>query len=252
MTADNAPAQLTPAQLAEQIRTFDNFAPDADERMKRIIKDAEDGGDEHMKAVVDALFDAGQLAGVRIRNAAVGPSSVYDVSTGRAAFHESNVLLELRVRINGRSFVVREAIDPVMFELRFRDDAELEKFIEHFVRRSCGTMAADPEGYRYLRELVWIVRPGDRHDFKRCADGWRAHPHCDLGLISKAPPISPVFASAADAAIESPMRRDDALGVCPCRCHQHNESRYRAESVARAYGLPGFCEEMLDEDGFPR
>lgn len=167
---------------------------------------------------------------------------------GRPAFHESNVLLELRVRVNGRLFTAREAIDPFMFEHRFGEADEFEKFIRFFIRNSCGRMATDPDAYQYFRDLVRVVHPRDRHDFKRCADGMSASPRCDLGIITKAPLV---VVSTPDV-IEPPTCRADVLGICPCRCHKYDGSGAHSGALARTYLLPQFDEDQLDEDGNPR
>lgn len=230
----------SPERLAKQIRTFDNSAPDADERMKQIIKDAEDGGEKHMEAVLDALAKDD-------KSSTAGPPSVYDVATGRPAFHESNVLLELRVHVNGRLFTARESVDPMMFEPQL-GKAGFETFIRFFIQASCGRLAIDPEAYAYFRSLVTVVHPEDQHDLKRCADGPAATPYCDKGLISKASRIFP----AVDAAIEPTVTREDVLGTCPCRCHRRNGAADHLRRLAQAYKLPTFDEDMLDENGFPR
>lgn len=214
-----------------------DIGSDADREiaMARIVRAAERGGSAHMEAVADWIGKLPPLPDPK--------APLYDARTGRPAFHETNVLLELRIRVNGQLFTARESIDPFMFDRRFGDDDEFEKYIACFVRSSCGRMATSPDAYRYFRSLVWIVRPHDKHDLKRCADGWKAKPYCDLGLISKASRIFP----SVDGVIEPTTLRDDVLGVCPCRCHRNDGSGASSGSLARMHGLRIFDESQLKE-----
>lgn len=233
----------TPENLVERLQNLGATDAERDRNMASIIADAEAGGDEHMAAVADWI--------AALPPAPPDPSAPrYEMRGGqfRPAFHDTNVLLELCVRVNGKLFTCREAIDPFMFEARFGDDAEFEKFIEYFVRSSCGRMTTDPESYRYFRSLVRVIRPGDQHDLARCADGWKANPYCDSGLIAMVRGLS----SVTDSDVGMWMHRNNALGICSCRCHRADGSGTRAESLARMYGLPVFDEEMLDENGVPR
>jgi len=230
----------TPDELVERLRRLGAGGAEIQQAMASAVRDAETGGPEHMEAV------AGFIAS--LPPAPPDPkASRYDAQTGRPTFHESNILIELRVRVNGRLFTCREAVDPFMFETRFAAGEEFEKYIEYFVRASCGRMATDPDAYRYFRALVRVIHPRDPHDFKRCADGWKATPRCDLGIITRAPIVT---AWVPDAAVGPLDDRDDALGVCPCRCHRFDGSGARSGPLARMYGLPQFDEDRLDENGW--
>ena len=230
--------QPTPEQLIERLNNLGNTDAERDRNMEWVVRSAEACGEAHMQAVADWIG--------KLPPPPPDPKSPrYEMKDGtyRPAFHETNVLLELRVWVNGKLFTARESIDPFMFEHRFGNDAEFEKFIEYFVRSSCGRMATDPEAYQYFRELVWIVHPNDEHDLKRCADGWGVSPRCDEGLITKAP----VIQIHVPDTIPPPAYQSDVLGVCPCRCHQRDGSGVRAQRQAEVYRFRTFDESQLGQ-----
>ncbi|HEU5429537.1 MAG TPA: hypothetical protein VFU74_21840 [Actinocrinis sp.] len=238
--------QPTPQQLAADMKAFDPASPTATADMERIVRAAEAGGIQHMKAVAEALAEidppgASPTSGM--------PAGVYEVRDGqyRPALHESNVMLELRVWVNGRLFTARESIDQFMFKMQFSDESALEPFIRYFIQSSCGRMAADPDAYRYFRSLVWIVRPDDEHDLKRCAEEPATGPRCDAGLIVKERPPFP----SIDGVTEPPIGRSDVLGVCSCRCHRRDGTGVRARHQADAYGFGVFDESQLREEHTP-
>lgn len=236
------PLRPTPEQLAErmtQIATSTAMTPEMTQSaIGTIIAQAEAGGEEHMAAVADVI--------ARIPDGPPPPNAPrYEAATGRPAWHETNVLLECQVRIDGRVFTAREALDPMMMELRFGDDAEFERFIEYFIKSSFGKVAvADPESYQYLRDRLWIVRPGDEHDMKRCAESehpgapW---PRCFQGIVlAKELTIVPGERYAQ-------IDRSAVYGQCPCRCHRAQP--YGAKRAAALHGLVVFDELMVDEEG---
>jgi hypothetical protein len=236
----------TPEELSERARRLGTDGG-SERDVLRLIQDAEAGGDEHMRAV------AGQVV-----RWPTGPSrapypGVYDPHTGRPAWHESNVLMEVSVRIDGRRFTSREThLDPMLLDLQFggTDTDRFEHFVKYFIERSFGAVAtADEESYRYLRGKVFIVKPGDKHDLERCRDSDRDHqdevwPRCTAGFIIR----------SAGAVEPNPigwgtvLSRTSVLGVCPCRCHRNDVYGPSAKLTANLHGIPAFDEDQLNED----
>lgn len=235
--------QPTPEQLVDRLRNLGATDDEQHRNMAGIIADAEAGGEEHMAAVADFICS--------LPPAPPDPStSVYEQRNGtfRPAFHDTNVLLELQAKVGRRTFVAREAIDPSMFDARFAagDGDEFERFIRHFIGRNFGQVAVcDDESYRYFRNLLWVVRPTDAHDLKRCAGGRVRDPLCDAGLIIRAPS----FTFTVPDVIEPSVLPPDVLGVCPCRCHRNDGSGERAGQLAAMYLIRTFDESQLDEPG---
>lgn len=235
--------QPTPDQLAERARRL-GADGGTEQDVADLIRDAEAGGAEHMAAV------AGQVVNWP---AGGGLPSVYDTATGRPALHESNVLIECRIRVEGRLFTAREAVDPYLFEMQFGADrpGEFDRYIDYFLRHHFGSMAVEPTLGPLIRSKVWIVKPGDRHDFQRCAESEHARPAMwqDPGVIE--PPLAakgpgPVPYCTEGVIVQPPGQRKvggelryfpgyTPLGTCPCRCHQRDGSAYRAEQLVRMH-----------------
>lgn len=247
----------TPEDLAERARRIGTDGG-SEQDITDLIRDAEAGGEQHMAAVASQVV-----------RWPTGPSNapfpgVYDPSTGRPAWHESNILMSVSVRIDGRLFTAREMFEPMLFNLQFGDteDERFEHFVRHFLGRSFGGIAtADEESYRYLRRKVWIVKPDDLHDMQRCARSYpRQHaqstkdylcaadredmwPRCSAGFILR----------SAEAVKPNPigfgqvLSRLDVLGVCSCRCHRADQYGASAKRTAERHGIPDFDEQQLDE-----
>lgn len=250
-------AEPTPEDLAERARRI-GADGGGEQDVLGLIRDAEAGGDDHMAAVASQVV-----------RWPTGPSQapfpgVYDMATGRPAWHESNILMSVSVRIDGRLFTARKMFEPMLFNLQFggTEDERFEDFVRYFLQHNFGGVAtADDESYRYLRRKVWIVKPGDLHDLQRCARSYPEQggqstkdylcaadreamwPRCSAGFILR----------SAEAVKPNPvgfgriLGRIDVLGVCPCRCHRVDPYGASAKRMAERHGIPDFDEQQLDE-----
>jgi hypothetical protein len=232
----------SPEQLADRARKLGTDGG-SERDVLRLIQDAEAGGDEHMRAV------AGQVVNWPTGPSRAPYSGVYDPQTGQPAWHESNILMEASVRIDGRRFTARHMFDPMMMEMQFggTEDERFEEFVRYWIRSSFGGIAtADDESYRYLRGKVWIVKPGDRHDLQLCAQAGASakYPKCSAGFILRSErALSPgIFGT------EPVLNGTHIAGVCPCRCHRSDPYGDSAKRTAAMYGIPDFDEDQLPED----
>jgi hypothetical protein len=259
----------TPEELADRARRL-GADGGSEQDIQRLIDDAEAGGADHMAAV------ASQVASWPSSGAM---PSVYDMATCQPAYHESNILIECRIRVEGELMTLREAVDPYMFETRFAGEpAEFDLYIDYALERAFGLMARDPKMGPIIRKKLWVIKPGDKHDFKRCAESEQASPAMwhDPGIIEPtfAPrgPGSPVPYCADGVIVRPPGKRDlgngvhrwssnyEPLGACPCRCHQRDGSYRRAEHLILMHrhfpmdwtpGAAKFDEDQLPEDEAP-
>ncbi|HEV2346360.1 MAG TPA: hypothetical protein VGS97_19830 [Actinocrinis sp.] len=251
------PLQPTPEQLAARMTRVaaDTTATEAHTQMEvgTIIALAEAGGEEHMTAVAEVI--------ARIPNGPPPPNApMYEASSGRPAWHENNILLSCEVRIDGRVFAAREAFDPMMLEIQFggTDSDRFEHFIDFFLKTNFGKVAvADPASTKFLRDRVWIVKPGDTHDFRRCAKNSEppVYPRCTMGVITTKPfEIVPGEYDKWNVKMPPYAKVDKSavLGQCPCRCHRDNFYGNGAKRFAALNGLAVFDELMVDEEGKPR
>lgn len=232
----------TPGQLAERARRL-GASGAAEQDILDLIRDAEAGGADHIAAVAGQVVDwpaGGALP------------AVYDTATGRPAVHESNVLIECRIRVEGRLATFREALDPFLWAERFSDESEFDRYLAYALQRAFGLLMQDPELGPLIRSKVWIVKPGDRHDFQRCHDSpvapeWfrgsgadpmlpdpaafppALNPYCNGGVIVRAPGRYEVNGARRYFPSYAP------LGTCPCRCHLSDGSAYRAEQLMRVH-----------------
>jgi hypothetical protein len=250
-------SSATPEQLAARmaaVASNENAPADYVEReVADIVRQAEAGGSAHMAAVAEVV--------ARIPNGPPPPNApVYEASTGRPAWNENNILMSLEVRIDGRVYTARESLDPMMMAIRFGgpDTERFESFVEFFIKRSFGAVAlADDESYRFLRDRLWIVRPGDEHDLKRCHDSHQPEhnlkPACTMGIITTKPfKIVPGEYDPVSGATSAPYAQVDKtaiLGVCSCRCHRKDFYGNGSKRFAALNGLAVFDELMVDEEG---
>lgn len=255
----------TPADLAERARRIGTDGG-SEQDITDLIRDAEAGGHAHMTAVAEQVVNW---------PASGGMPSVYDTATGKPAFHETNVLIECRIKVEGQLATYREAMDPYLWAERFSDPAEFDRYLTYSLSRAFGAMMQDPRLGPLIRSKVWVVKPTDVHDFQRCAESGKANPAVwqDPGIIEPvwAPknPAGPVPYCTEGVIIQPPGRRNlgggvrrwsdkyEPLGTCPCRCHQHDGSCYRAEQLIRMHHhfqlnwdptAMKFDEEQLIED----
>ena len=232
----------TPEQLAERARRL-GAEGGTEQDIADLIRDAEAGGAEHMAAV------AGQVVNWPTGG---GLPSVYDTTPGRPALHESNVLIECRIRVEGQWATFREAMDPFLWFERFSTDQEaFDRYLDYALTRAFGLMMTDPRLGPLIRSKLWIVKPGDTHDFQRCAESehapapvWRDPTLLESPLAAKGP--GPVPYCTEGVIVQPPGQRKvggelryfpgyTPLGTCPCRCHQHDGSVYRAEQLVRMH-----------------
>ena len=229
----------TPAELVDQLERAKNSSPSKFERvMKRVIRDAEDLGDEHMGAVADWVINQPRP------EPRPAPDDLMHTKQGyRYRSDDLNVTIELRLTIDGRKFLVREVVDPMMFEYQFKTNPDaFETYLAYFLRKHLGGLAVDSQALGYFRSKLFIVRPGDRHDLQRCAhsndnDHPNMWPRClDGYILSELPNVSLVPGAGGT------LRRESMLGYCPCRCHR------RPDSPPRPYlpsGVGAFDEDRL-------
>jgi len=262
------PDQPTPEQLAERARRL-GAGDGTEQDILDLIRDAETGGADHIAAV------AGQVVNWPAGGA---PPSMYDAATGRPAYHESNVLIECRIRVEGELATFREAIDPFLWAERFAaDQGEFDRYIDYALTRAFGLMMRDPRLGPLIRAKLWIVKPDDEHDFQRCAQSEQEPPAWqDPGMIEPVMavkvPGGPVPYCHEGVIVQPPGQRTvngvrrmypvhDPLGACPCRCHLRDGSYERAEMLVRMHRrfpmnwdprAARFDEDQLDEDGAPR
>ena len=252
LALDDQYAPPSPDQLVVWLETSQRLGPGTDRdrqiAMARIVRAAERGGEAHMLAVAEWVG--------KLPPPPPDPTTPrYEFKDGqyRPSLHDTNVLIELRVHVDGRMFTAREAIDPYMLEHYgfYQGGDRLEEYLRHFIQMNFGLLAvADDEAYRYFRERVWVVRPTDRHDSKRCFDSnadtegmlW---PRCVSGNILRSWPDSSPIPGAGTA-----VRKDSILGSCPCRCHRRPQ--VPSEVAALLSGVGQFDEDQLDEKGNPR
>lgn len=258
--------ETTPEQLAERARRLGTDGG-SEQDIIDLIRDAEAGGAEHMAAVAGQVVNWPAGGGL--------PSSVYDTATGRPAFHESNVLIECRIRVEGEPATFREAVDPFLWSERFgADQAEFDRYLDYALHRAFGLLMSDPRLGPRIRSKVWVVKPGDKHDFQRCHDSPSApewfrdpgadpmlpeaaafppalNPYCHDGVIVRAPGQYKVNGVPRYAPSYTP------LGTCPCRCHLRDGSAVRAEQLVRVHRhfpmnwdpqAARFDEDQLPED----
>lgn len=256
--------QYTPEQLAERARRLGTEGG-SEQDIADLIRDAEAGGAEHMAAVAEQVVNWPSTGAL--------PSSVYDTATGRPAFHESNVLIECRIRVEGEMATFREAMDPFLWAQQFADPGEFDRYLDYALSRAFGLLMRDPRLGPLIRSKVWVVKPGDKHDFQRCAQSEQAPawqdpaaighflepkgpngpaPHCAKGVIVQPPGLRKTGHLREWIADYTP------LGTCPCRCHVHDGSAYRAEQLVRMHrhfpmnwdpAAARFDEDQLPEDG---
>jgi hypothetical protein len=195
--------------------------------MARIVRAAERGGNAHMEAVADWIG--------KLPPPPPDPKSPrYEMKDGvyRPAFHENSILIELRVTIDGQVFVAREALDPWLFDRRFGDPAEFERFLEYFIRSSLGKVVSTPEALAHFRKKLWIVRADDEHSMQICAESDRPQRDrslfavCQSGLILR-------DSLSFDGGVEP-------VGTCPCRCHERDGTKTQARIWAGMHNLPQF------------
>lgn len=219
--------QPTPEQLAQRMRDFDPNVSDADEVMRRIIVDAEAGGEAHMLAVVGALPPP--------TPAPPAPTDIlHDLKTRRASYRDPslNVTMSLIVNTDGFRYEARETVDAFMWEMQFRSSPEhFESYIAHWLRVHLGSMVQDPVAFGHFRAKLFIVTPEDIHDRRVCRrtseeDGQQmVHwPRCIDGAILTEPPIKEPELSGTDRPLFGSMfgphvRPQAVKGACTCRCH---------------------------------
>lgn len=231
--------QPTPEDLVARLQNL----PDSSDAMKvvieQVVRDAEAGGKDHMLAVAKHMAslppDRPGLA-----------APAYDRATGRPAFHETNILISCQIRVEGLLFTAREALDPMLYELQFGGTDKFEDYIRFFLGHHFGRMVHDPAGYSLLRSKTQVVRPEDKHDFKRCIDsetGRKLDIRCVVGEIVSG--LISTFTEPYPHTLAQKM-----LGLCPCRCHTAPglPPNYRRAHLTE----PLFDEGMLDENGRPR
>jgi len=238
---DQTPAssgQRTPEQLTDRLRRFNPDWPDADAEMEQIVRAAEAGGTDHMKAVVETLFPNGPTP--------PRPTGGYRPFT-------PDITMEIRAYVNNRLFTARQSVDPFMFEMKFGDPDQLEHYVKYWIQQSFGQVAvADEESYRYFRDRVWIVRPTDVHDVKRCHDSQKNQagdlwPRCLGGVILREyPQVSPIPGAG------TMVRKESFLGNCTCRCHSGEKYGQPDRRIGNLAGASDFDENQLDEKGQPR
>lgn len=250
-----ASSEYTPEQLTAMLREGMRREHSDEHRevvMAEVIAAAERGGDAHMLAVIREIFPDGPGQPTE----QIDPMSPrYEMRDGRygPAWHDSNVLIELQVYIDGLLFTARESHDPIMFEAYGFDTAgsnRFEEYIRYFITSNFGRVAVSTGGaYQYFRKRVWIVRPSDVHDFKRCRASHddrtgKLWPRCLGGTILREwPQPSPIPGAGVS------IRREAVLGACTCRCHRAEREAGRLTQMLR---LQPFDEEQLDEKGRPR
>lgn len=256
----------TPEELAERARQLGTDGG-SEQDIQRLIDDAEAGGADHMAAVAAQVVNW---------PAGGGLPSVYDMATGKPAYHESNVLIECRIRVEGELMTLREAIDPYMFASRFAEEAaEFDRYIDYMLERAFGLMVRDPKMAAIIRSKLWVVKPGDKHDFKRCAEseqpspGFWHEPGVSEPSFARKEPGGPVPYCTEGVIVQPPGKRNlgngvhrwspeyEPLGACPCRCHQRDGSYHRAEHLVRMHrhfpmnwdpDAAKFDEDQLNED----
>lgn len=209
----------TPEELVDQLERAKNSSPSKFDRvMKRVVRDAEDLGDEHMGAVAEWVFKQPRPAPQPAPD-----DLMYNKKDGgfRYRSDDLNVTIELRLTIDGRKFLARETVDPYRFDHVFADNAdEFEKYLRYFLHHHLGSLVHGDAEQAFFRSKLWVVRPGDKHDLQRCAhsndtDHPGMWPRCLDGLIlSQLPGVSPV------PGVGGTIRRDAIRGACPCRCHR--------------------------------
>lgn len=230
----------TPAELVDQLERAKNSSPSKLDRvMKRVVRDAEDLGDEHMGAVAEWVFKQPRPAPQPAPNDLMHTKDGY-----RYRADDLNVTIELRLTIDGRKFRARETVDPFRFEHTFANNSdEFEKYLMYFLHHHLGSLAHGQAEREFFRSKLWVVRPGDEHDLQRCAhsndtdhpDMW---PRClDGFILTELPGLSPV------PGVGGTVRRDAMLGYCPCRCHQ-KASNLRGPRP-HVLGLGTFNEDQL-------
>lgn len=250
---ENPFATNTPEQMADKMHALmtGRLGGEPEWAVRRAVSDltqaAELAGEAHMNAVARVIASLSTLD----ESPTGYGSGMYD-DKGRPSWHRNNILMSLQVYIGGRLFTSREAVDPMMIEMRFRgtDTDEFEQFVKYWIRRSFGSVAdADEESYQFLRDRVWIVKPYHEHDSKRCHEtadaGLDSHcpwPRCVDGLILGKSPTHEVFARGE-------ILRAQVVGRCICRCHEENGLGRSVKRQAALHGISDFSEDLLTEEG---
>jgi hypothetical protein len=234
----------TPEELVDRLEASKTRSPKRQERiMAQVVKDAEALDEEHRQAVVDWVFSQPQPP-----NPGPQPNDLlYPAGGGRPRYRadDLNTTIELRLTIDGKKYLCREMVDPMLWEMQLSDSEDrFTRYLEHFLHRSLGGLVTDSRVRGYFLSRVWVIRPGDPHDLQRCAhscdpghpDLW---PRCLDGVIlSELPGTSPI------PGVGSGIRRDAVLGYCPCRCHRRDNYLY--DSRLRIPGLAQFDEDRYE------